>query len=143
MTREHHNLADASEQVFAGDRAGTRSFVPALFGPNDFGDVIVAIAFDDVFENDLAVDVLHMNPPSRDLRDVGSINRLLHAPHSVQSRLGELAMAMTLVVLKLCKRLEEFQFQLFVGKLLHRFVDDAILIEQRFQFGHRKTLIPR
>lgn len=90
--------------------------VASLFCFDDFDYVIMAIAFDDIFQNDISVNVLKMDAPTRDFRDVRAIDGLFYSTYSVESRFGEASRAVAVIILKLGKRFQECELQFVIRK---------------------------
>ena len=62
--------------------------------------IVMLPTLDDIFQVDLAVLILQVQTPARNLVDIGPVDRLLITDDPMQPRFGKLACPVTLVVLK-------------------------------------------
>ena len=77
----------------------------------------MAIAFDDIFQNNIPIDVLKMDAPTGNFCDVRAVDGLFHATHSVESRFGEASCTVAVIILELGKRLQKCELQFVIRKL--------------------------
>ena len=76
-------------------------------------DVIMSPSFDEVFQVDLAILILQVQTPARNLIDVRAVDGLPVTGDSVQTRFWKLARPMTFVVFKFGQRLQEPYLEIF------------------------------
>ena len=86
---------------------GLSRFVANLLCLDLLQDIIMSSALDEVFQVDLAIFILQVQAPARSSVDIRPIDWLPITDDSVQTRFGELARSVTLVVFKFGERVQE------------------------------------
>ena len=97
-------------------------------------------ALDDVLQVDLAILILQMQAPARNLVDIRSVDRLLITYDPMQTGLGKLACPVALVVFEFGKRLQEAQLESLCRKPFRRVIDDSPGVKEWADAGHPTVL---
>ena len=71
----------------------------------------MVLPFDDLLQCDIAILILQVEPPTRDLVDIGSVDRLPDTANTVEAGLWKTSLPMALGVFQFSKGVEELSFQ--------------------------------
>jgi hypothetical protein len=86
----------------------------------------MSLTLDEVFQVDLAVFILQVQTPARDLIDIRAVNRLPVTDDSVQARFGKLARPVTLVVFRFGEGLQEAYLEIFAWQAFSSIMDNPL-----------------